>query len=312
MTTEHSATAPAPDAERPKTFLPAPLRAMRPRQWIKNVLVFAAPLSAGALIDPRVVLQCILAFFAFSMASATIYLINDIMDVEEDRLHPRKRFRPIAAGELKVPTAWALSVVTCAIAIGLGFWTAKMLGVTIIVYLVLQIMYTQFLKHQPIIDLAMVASGFLLRAVAGGVAAHIELSSWFLLVASFGSLFMVAGKRYSEMVALGADAGTRRSLQAYTVSYLRFAWHLSAAVTLVSYSLWAFEQQEMKPGVWGVPWTVLSIAPLTIGLLQYAMEVDKGDAGEPEDVVLNHRALQIIGVIWLALVAIAVFVHPFA
>lgn len=310
MTTQPSAPSPTSEAQRPKTFLPAPIRAMRPRQWIKNVLVFAAPLSAGVLFDPHVILRCILAFFAFSMASATIYLINDIMDVAEDRLHPRKRFRPIAAGELKVPVAWGMSVVTCAIAVGLGFWTAKMLGVTIVVYLVLQILYTQFLKHQPIIDLAMVSSGFLLRAIAGGVAAGIELSSWFLLVASFGSLFMVAGKRYSEMVALGADAGTRRSLAAYTVSYLRFAWHLSAAVTLMSYCLWAFEQSRLHPSLWGVPWTVLSIAPLTIGLLQYAMEVDKGDAGEPEDVVLKHRALQVIGLIWLAIVAIAVFARP--
>lgn len=309
MTTQPSTPAPPSPAERPKTYLPAAIRAMRPRQWIKNVLVFAAPLSAGALFQPSVIGQCVLAFIAFSMASATIYLINDIMDVAEDRLHPKKRFRPIAAGELKVPAAWALSVVTCAIALGLGFWTAKFLGVVIAVYLVLQFMYTQFLKHQPIIDLAMVASGFLLRAMAGGVAAGIALSSWFLLVASFGSLFMVAGKRYSEMLVLGADAGTRKSLAAYTVSYLRFAWHLSAAVTLVSYCLWAFEQAKLHPGLWGVPWAVLSIAPLTIGLLQYAMEVDKGDAGEPEDVVLNHRALQIIGVIWLAIVAVAVFAH---
>ncbi len=135
--------------------------------------------------------------------------------------------------------AYAMAVVCCAAGLVLGFWVARDLGTVLSVYLILQLLYTQFLKHQPIIDLAMVASGFLLRMMAGGAATHIPLSAWFLLVAAFGSLFMVAGKRYSELVVLGADAGTRKSLKAYTVSYLRFAWHLSAAITVMSYCLWA-------------------------------------------------------------------------
>ncbi len=289
----------------PKHRLPAGIRAMRPRQWIKNVLVFAAPLSAGSLFHEDVLLKTFLAFFAFCMVSATVYLMNDIKDVEEDRLHPRKRFRPIAAKELSVGAAWVLAGITAALGFGIGFWTSTYLGVTLAVYLALQILYSMFLKHQPIIDLAMVSSGFLLRAVAGGVASQIDLSAWFLLVASFGSLFMVAGKRYSEMKVLGSDAGTRKSLAAYTVSYLRFVWHLSAAVTLMSYCLWAFENQER--GWAAVPWTVLSIAPLTIGLLQYAMQVDRGNAGEPEDVVLNNRPLQLMAVITVVLIAVAVF-----
>lgn len=298
-----ASTAPAETA--PKHRLPAAVRAMRPRQWIKNVLVFAAPLSAGSLFDESVLWKTIVAFFAFSMVSATVYLMNDIKDVEEDRLHPRKRFRPIAAKELSIGAAWVLALITAVIGFGLGFWTAPYLGVTLLVYLGLQVLYSMFLKHQPIIDLAMVSSGFLLRAIAGGVASDIDLSAWFLLVASFGSLFMVAGKRYSEMKLLGSEAGTRKSLEAYTVSYLRFAWHLSAAVTLMSYCLWAFENQAR--GWSEVPWSVLSIAPLTLGLLQYAMEVDRGHAGEPEDVVLKNRPLQISGFLTVVLIAVAVF-----
>ncbi|MDO5498624.1 MAG: decaprenyl-phosphate phosphoribosyltransferase [Propionibacteriaceae bacterium] len=302
----------------PKTYLPAWLRAMRPRQWVKNVLVFAAPLTAGFHTRGNedylnVLINTLLAFVAFSLISATIYLLNDAKDVEEDRLHPKKRFRPIAAGELKVGTAYALAALSCILSLAIGFFTATMLGVVLIVYLVLQLLYTQFLKHQPIIDLAMVASGFLLRMIAGGVASDIDISAWFLLVAAFGSLFMVAGKRYSEMVVLGSDAGTRKSLKEYTVSYLRFAWHLSAAVTLVAYCLWAIGggaapgEPAPSSGLWGLPWLVISIIPLTIGLLQYALEVDRGDAGEPEDVVLNHRALQIVGILWIVTLALGIF-----
>lgn len=302
----------------PKTYLPAWLRAMRPRQWVKNVLVFAAPLTAGFHTRGNddyldVLLHAVMAFVAFSLISATIYLLNDAKDVEEDRLHPKKRFRPIAAGELKVGTAYVLAVVTGVLALALGFYTAIMLGVVLLVYLVLQLLYTQFLKNQRIIDLAMVASGFLLRMIAGGVATQIQLSAWFLLVAAFGSLFMVAGKRYSEMVVLGSDAGTRKSLKEYTVSYLGFVWQLSAAVTLVAYSLWAIGGNTepgapaVGDGLWGIPWLVISIIPLTIGLLQYALEVDRGDAGEPEDVVLKHRALQVMGLLWLVTLALGIF-----
>ena len=125
----------------------------------------------------------------------------------------------------------------------------------------------------------MVASGFLLRAIAGGVASDLALSQWFLLVAAFGSFFMVAGKRYSEIKSLGSEAGTRRSLERYSESYLRFAWMLAAVMVLISYSLWAFDNRGC--GAYAVPWTAISIAPFTLGLLQYALEVDSGTRASP-------------------------------
>jgi 4-hydroxybenzoate polyprenyltransferase and related prenyltransferases len=288
-----------------KSALPAWLRAMRPKQWVKNVLVLAAPLASGRLLEPKVLLASALAFVAFSLISASIYLINDVRDVEADRLHPKKQFRPIAAGELSPTAAWILAGVTAVAAFVLGFWTTPMLGVTLAVYWVFQLAYSFFLKHQPIIDLAMVAAGFLLRAVAGGVASELPLSQWFLLVASFGSLFMVAGKRYSELKELGTEAGTRASLERYTKSYLREVWSISIAVVIMSYSLWAFELPGVQP--LGVSWTAISIAPFTLALLRYAMKVDQGKAGEPEDVVLGDRMLQVLAVLWVIPVAIAVF-----
>jgi decaprenyl-phosphate phosphoribosyltransferase len=286
--------------------LPAAIRAMRPRQWVKNVLVATAPLAAGQLFAADVLAEVGLSFVAFCLVSATVYLVNDVRDVEEDRLHPRKRFRPIAAGELSPTAAVALAVVTGALGLTLGFLVAIPLGITLVVYVGLQLLYSAFLKHLPVVDLAMVASGFLLRAIAGGVATGIPLSQWFLLVAAFGSFFMVAGKRYSEMKAIGGDAGTRRSLTRYSESYLRFAWTLAAVMVLISYSLWAFENRG--EGALGIPWTAISIAPFTLGLLQYALEVDSGNAGEPEDVVLHDHVLQGIGAVWLVVISVAVFV----
>jgi decaprenyl-phosphate phosphoribosyltransferase len=285
--------------------VPAAVRAVRPRQWIKNALVAAAPLAAGRLFELAVVIDVLQAFVAFCLMSSAIYLVNDVRDVEEDRLHPRKRFRPIAAGEMSPAAALVLAAILGAAALGLSFVVAPPLTVVLVVYAALQIAYSIFFKHLPVVDLAMVAGGFLLRAIAGGVATGIALSQWFLLVAAFGSLFMVAGKRYSELKALGAGAGTRRSLDRYSESYLRFTWMLAAVMVVICYSLWAFENRGGPP--LGVPWIAISIAPFTLGILQYALEVDAGQAGEPEDVVLHDHVLQGIGVVWLAIIAVAVY-----
>ena len=289
----------------PTSRVPAAVRAMRPRQWMKNVLVFTAPLAAGRLFEGAVLRDAAFAFVAFCLVSATVYLINDVRDVEEDRLHPRKRFRPIASGELNPAAALVLATVTGVLGFALGFLTSWQLGLTLTIYLVVQVLYSAFLKHLPVVDLAIVSSGFLLRAIAGGVATGIPLSQWFLLVAAFGSFFMIAGKRYSELKTVGADAGTRRSLLRYSESYLRFAWMLAAVMVLISYSLWAFENRGAGPV--GLPWTAISIAPFTLGLMQYALEVDTGNAGEPEDVVLHDRVLQAIGLVWIVTISVAVF-----
>ncbi|MDQ7991531.1 MAG: decaprenyl-phosphate phosphoribosyltransferase [Propionicimonas sp.] len=289
-----------------RPLLPAWLRAMRPKQWVKNILVFAAPLAAGRLFEPAIAVASLWAFAAFALMSASIYLFNDIRDVEADRLHPRKRLRPIAAGELSIPTAYILAAICVAASLAVGFWVSPALGVTLVVYLLLQVGYSLFWKHQPIIDLAMVAAGFLLRAIAGGVASGIALSQWFLLVASFGSLFMVAGKRYSELRDLGSDAGTRASLERYTDTYLRLVWSVSSGVVIMAYSLWAFDAGR-PPQLWGVPWTAISIAPFTLAILRYAMKIDQGDAGEPEDIVMSDRMLQVLAVLWVVPVGIAVF-----
>lgn len=278
-------------------------RAARPRQWTKNVLVLAAPLAAGVIGEVDVLIRIALAFVCFTTAAAAVYLHNDVVDLEADRKHPRKRLRPIAAGEVSPRVALVAAIVLTLGSLALAFVVDVRLGATIAVYLALQFAYARGLKDQAVLDLAIVASGFLLRAIAGGVAADVPLSQWFLLVASFGSLFMVAGKRYSELHTLGGQAGTRASLLNYSESYLRFVWSLAAAVTVTAYSLWAF---EISTGS-GVNWQAISIAPFVLGLLRYAVDIDRGVAGEPEDAILRDRVLLVIAAAWILIFAIGVY-----
>jgi decaprenyl-phosphate phosphoribosyltransferase len=281
------------------------VRALRPRQWVKNGLVLAAPLAAGEIFNPDVLGPTAVAFVLFCLASSGIYVINDLRDIDEDRRHPRKRFRAIPAGVVPIPLAVVMAVVLLVVSVGGAIvLTRPQLAGVIGSYVVISICYSFFLKNQPVIDLAVVASGFLLRGVAGGVAAGLELSQWFLLVAAFGSLFMVAGKRYSELIVMGDAAATRRTLKEYSPSYLRFVWSLSAGVACTAYSLWAFEMAETQDGV---PWATISIAPFVLGVLRYARDVDKGAAGAPEEIVLGDRVLLVLGALWAVTVGLGVF-----
>lgn len=283
------------------------MRALRPRQWVKNVLVLAAPLAAGSVFQPAVLGPTALAFVLFCLAASGVYLVNDTIDVEEDRRHPRKRFRPIAAGLVPRPLAVALAAVLFAVALTTAVLaTRPALAWVLASYVVIQLAYCAYLKNEPVIDLAVVASGFLLRGSAGGVAAGLVLSQWFLLVAAFGSLFMVAGKRYSELVVVGDAAATRRTLREYSPSYLRFVWSLSAAVAYTAYSLWAF---DLAAGEGGAPWTTISIAPFVIGVLRYAVDIDRGAAGAPEEIVLGDRVLLLLGVLWAAAVGMGILIR---
>jgi len=280
----------------------AVLRAMRPRQWTKNLLVLAAPLAAGDLGEPGVLGPTLLAFVAFCAASSAMYLVNDCADVAADRLHPRKKDRPIAAGELSVRSALVIAAGLLLVSVGIAALTRWQFVVLLVAYVGLVLAYSVRLKHEPVIDLALVAAGFLMRAVAGGLAAGIPISDWFLMVAGFGSLFMVAGKRYSELHTLGSEAGTRRSLVRYTDTYLRFVWSIAAAVTVTAYCLWAFENVSRT----GVPWHTLSILPFVVGLLRYAVDIDAGTAAEPEDIVWGDRLLQAVGLVWVVVLTLGV------
>ncbi|OBH16784.1 decaprenyl-phosphate phosphoribosyltransferase [Mycolicibacter sinensis] len=290
----------------PANLVTGAIKAMRPRQWVKNVLVVAAPLGAlgrGVHYDyADLAFKVLIAFVVFSLAASAIYLVNDARDVEADRAHPTKRFRPIAAGVVPEPLAYGLAIVLGVASLAVSWWLSPNLALVMAIYLAMQLAYCFGLKHQAVLDICIVSSAYLLRAIAGGAATSIYLSQWFLLVMAFGSLFMVAGKRYAELqLAEQTGAKIRKSLESYTGTYLRFVWTASATAMLVCYSLFAFERDSGSGS-----WYAVSIIPITIAILRYAVDVDGGMAGEPEDILRRDRVLQLMALAWIGTIGAAV------
>jgi len=303
MTSTSERSVPQPIEDR--STLTALIIAMRPRQWAKNVLVFAAPLAAGQLFDIDILLPSIGAFVAFCLISSATYLVNDVRDVESDRDHPKKRARPIAAGHLSTTTALVVAAVLAVVSLALSFAISLALGGVVVAYAIFTLAYSLFLKQEPVIELALLAMGFLLRAIAGGAASGLPISEWFLIVAGFGSLFMAAGKRYSELDRFVRDGGgtgdngtARKSLYGYTLGYLRFVWGVAAAVTITSYCLWAFDVAQTPSSF---PWAAWSVLPFVLAILRYGISVDRGSAEAPEDTALGDRVLLLLGLAWLVL-----------
>lgn len=282
------------------------VRAMRPRQWIKNVLVVAAPLATlGGAVRYDYAKVCGAAgaaFVVFSLAASAIYLVNDARDVSADRVHPTKRFRPIAAGVVAPTVAYLVAIALSVASLSLSMAVSPALTLVVGTYLAIQLAYCLGLKHQVVLDICIVSSAYLLRAIAGGAATGIPLSQWFVLVMAFASMFMVAGKRYAELqLAERTGAKIRRSLERYTQTYLRFVWTLSAAAVVVFYGLWAFERDGQAGS-----WFTVSMIPITLAILRYAVDVDAASAGEPEEIVLSDRVLQVLGAVWIVVVALAI------
>ena len=297
----------------PKNLPDAMVKSLRPKQWVKNALVVAAPLAAGAdAFTARIALDVLLAFVVFCLAASSIYLVNDARDVEADRAHPTKRFRPIAAGVLPIGLAYAMAVVLIIAALGLSLLATDgtALAAVVGVYIALQLGYCFGWKHQPVIDIALVSSGFMLRAMAGGVAAGIVLSQWFLLVAAFGSLFMASGKRYAEyLLAKNTGVNIRKSLEGYTDTYLRFVWTIAGGGVVIFYCLWAFELSNSVGGAAAI-WYQISMVPFIIAILRFAATIDRGDGGAPDEIALSDRVLQILAVVWVLTIVVAVYVVP--
>ncbi len=300
-----------PTRPRRRGVLRAALVTLRPRQWIKNLLVIAAAGAAGALGHDDVPIRVGLAFVAFCLLASGIYAINDVRDVAEDRLHPRKRFRPVAAGELDPGVAAALGIVLIVGGIVLCAAIRPLLAAVGAGYVAITLSYTLVWRHLLLLDIVAIAGGFVLRAVAGGVAAPVALSRWFVLVVTFAAVFVAAGKRQAELrrtdalppgSAAAGRGGRRRVLEGYTAGRLRMILIVSALATLFAYCVWAFE----VPDVDGIPWRPLTILPLVAALVRYAMLIGAGKGEAPEDLVLRDRSLVIAGVAWLVLFALGV------
>ncbi len=283
---------------------------MRPRQWVKNGLIAVAPAAAHSLTHADVFWRTATAFVAFCFMASGIYLFNDVRDAPSDRLHPTKRYRAIASGELSTRVALTSAVVLIAVAFAIPFALTRSQGLLLILalYFVVSINYSLWLKNMAIIELGVVASGFFLRAYGGAVTSHITVSTWFLVVISFGALFLVVGKRASELRHVG-ETGTRAVLGEYTPEFLRSALTMSATVVVTGYCLWAFDTTStgLSANLNDFVPIRLSVVPVVFAVLFIMRSAESGDGAAPEDLLLHNHTVQALALIWAVLIAWGVY-----
>jgi decaprenyl-phosphate phosphoribosyltransferase len=286
------------------------LSALRPRQWVKNGLITVAPGAAGVLSHDNVIGHVIVAFVAFCAVSSAMYVLNDLRDLEADRQHPTKQYRAIASGQLRPGLAKGALVALLIIGFALPFTIYRPAGLLLIlgIYVVISVLYSLWVKEIAVIELVSVASGFFLRAYAGAVACHIYVSSWFLVVVSFGAFFLVVGKRSSELSHLGAG-GTRKVLSEYTAEFLHSALTMSATVAVTGYCLWAFDTSST--GLSSIQHHIvpirLTVVPVVLAILFVMRNSESTNGQSPEDLILKNHTVQALLVVWAVLLGLGIY-----
>jgi decaprenyl-phosphate phosphoribosyltransferase len=280
----------------------AVVQTTRPRQWPKNLLVFAAPLAGHTFGRAGGFWYALIAAVAFVAASSAVYLVNDAVDVERDRNHPYKRARPIAAGRLPVSHAIAVAVIFVLAALGAGFAIGEpLLTGVIAAYLVISFLYSAGLKHTPVIELGCVASGFVLRVIGGAVATHVPPSGWFLLVCSLGALMVAIAKRYTELNVLGSDAAKHRpAMRRYSAYTLRMGQRAVSAVMVISYVVWAANEPALKTRTWHL----ISSVALLAALARFDRLTARATSKPVEDLIARDPVMVGCEVAWLVLFAL--------
>ncbi len=274
------------------------MRTARPRQWPKNLLVFAAPLAGATLGRRDGLAYALVAAAAFGFASVAVYFINDVADAERDRSHPRKRHRPVAAGDLPKSHAVVLGV-ACALAglAGGAVISEPLLTAAVAAYLALSFLYSWVLKHIPVIEVLFVASGFLLRVLGGAAATHVPPSGWFLLVCSLGALSVAIAKRYTELTSLGPEAIRHRPvMRYYRPAALRLGQFVVAGLMIAAYLAWAAGERPHAR-----IWHLLSALPLALALTRFAWLTGRRTAAPVEDLLTRDLPMLVCELAWLAL-----------
>ncbi|MDJ0849442.1 MAG: decaprenyl-phosphate phosphoribosyltransferase [Myxococcota bacterium] len=280
------------------------LRLLRPKQWTKNLLLFAALLFAERLLDPAAFARACLAFVAFCLASSSIYVVNDLVDLERDRAHPEKRHRPIASGAVTQGTAIGLAAALTAAALALAFLLGSSFLGIVLLYLALSHFYSFVGKNIVLLDTLLVAIGFVVRAVAGALAIDVPYSDWFVLCTLFVALFIALSKRKAELLAGGDSTGSRPVLRHYTADSLTAFTGTSMAAAVISYSLYVQDVLEESAGELRV--MILTVPFVIIAIFRYHLLVENAGAGEkPEEVLLSDRPLQlsVLGFLMVAFLA---------
>ncbi|MGZ4132572.1 MAG: decaprenyl-phosphate phosphoribosyltransferase [Actinomycetota bacterium] len=282
------------------------LHALRPRQWVKNLLIFAAPGAAGILFGADVLERTAAAFVAFCALASAGYLLNDAMDAEQDRRHPSKRTRPIASGALSERAALIAAGVLAAGALSLSTQLGSPFLIAALAYASVTVAYSLGLKRVAVVDLFLVASCYVLRAVAGAAAVRIEPSSWFIALVTSAAIAVVAGRRMADVRDDGIDTADSPRSATYTVEYLRGVWVLAMGIAVTTYCLWA---ADIPHASHGVAWSQLSIVPFALALLRYAFVIERGAAGEPEEVFASDGVIQLAVVAWAVVYGLGVYLR---
>jgi 4-hydroxybenzoate polyprenyltransferase len=278
-------------------MLRALIKTMRPRQWTKNAFVLAAVVFDRQLTNPAALINALVAFVLFCLLSSVVYIINDIADVQADRLHPIKRSRPIASGKLPVPVAIGAAVFLLVFTIPAAYLLSPTFAAIAVAYFVINIAYSNWLKHVPLVDVFIIAAGFVLRVAAGVSVVNVErFSPWLYVVTTLFALYIGFGKRRAELSLPVEEGGqTRRVLDGYTIPFLDQLIIIVSATTIVAYSLYTFSAPNLPSNhamMFTIPFVVYGIFRY-LYLLQVKLE-----GGAPEELLLTDRPLQIAIMLW--------------
>jgi 4-hydroxybenzoate polyprenyltransferase len=302
-----STTTTQPVAVSPRTTVRGLVKTMRPRQWVKSIIVYAALVFDGKLLDLDLFLKTTLIFVAFCLVSSAVYIMNDLVDVEKDRQHPRKRLRPLASGQLDPRLAAATAVVLGIISLGAAFWLNIWAGIVLVVYLIQNVAYSFWLKNVVIIDVMVLSLGFLLRVVAGVVVVQVtNFSPWLYICVTLLALFLGFGKRRHEIVLLEGDASNHRaSLAEYNLPLLDQIITIITTSTLVAYTFYSFDAATAlahNKMLVTVPFVFYFIARYL-----YLVHV-KHQGGAPDELLLEDKPLLVNSALWALTVVVLIYV----
>jgi 4-hydroxybenzoate polyprenyltransferase len=276
------------------------IQSLRPVQWTKNFFLFAALLFAQKIFDVPLFLKTLGAFVIFCLLSGSLYLVNDVLDFEEDRVHPKKSKRPIASGRVRRPQAVATAVVLSAASLACAYVLNPRFFIAGAAYLVLQLAYSLKLKHVVILDVFLVASGFVIRVVAGGLVIDVPLSSWLLICTTLLALFIAMSKRRHELVLLEENASSHRPiLKEYSAYLLDQMISVVTASTVIAYCLYTVSEDTVRK--FGTSNLIYTTPFVLYGIFRYLYLVhQKGKGGSPEELIIQDRPLQIAVFLWIA------------
>lgn len=287
---------------------------LRPRQWTKNLLLFAGVIFSRQAGDPALLLRAAGGFLAFSLLAGTVYLLNDLRDAEQDRIHPKKRRRPIAAGRLSARAAWTAAIVLLAVVGGLSAWLGPYFAFVAVGYLVMNVVYSLWLRDQVLLDVFFIAFGFVLRAIAGvellrPVAPATELSPWLLVCTFFGALFLALAKRRRELTNAGEGAGRQRTVLAhYSPALLDGLLGVSAAASIMGYALYTIWPATVAK--FGTEALLYTVPFVTYGVFRYFYLVRASDTAEdPSHVLLTDRPLIVCLLAYLVVAVLILYTH---